>query len=726
MSRFEPSPSFSSRKLIIAALALIVWSFFLWRGIQVFTPGVYSAVAFDSDCAVPVLMANDERPITAFNLYYYGHDRWGGWPLLVAQLVRRATGYRWSARALATMQIVWLFAGAIVFGALAGRHWGLAALVFLFSLCTIGDPSHQMFFLSQVQAWQVTALLLSWYSLRQLFAVDALHRLSGRRALWLIATFLFSYLAIWSSITSSPFLLFLFAIESLRARWQTRSSQNRVWRKSLMMGLVVLVGATIAERLQVAIYHRAAMRSFGTDFRTPLQIDFGFLLNNLGIQLAKLVTNFSLPLVLSSAPIIATICALVYVIASKRDRFVSTLRTIVANDAAVVAIGAFGIALINFVLSVAVTHVRVNEYDQRFLLLTNVFGTISGILVLYLFVTFVAHARVQYPLLISLIALSIVFSLMFPRGSYHADYRAFDDATQGLKQKSQRAILLGDYWSVYVLAALAPNNYLTPVPFDGQQNRMPWTRDMLRTTGEVLLQFTGSLLETATLPPERLSQYGVHFRLVEPRWYDSGTFAFARYVKDDTTVAEDDAAGITSLARLTYVQILARQPDATELQQFVAQLDNCHRDAGCIQDRTTTQHAELLNSSEFQTTSGFIDQLYVVALGRAPTYDEWERDRKRLTAIKDRSTFLAEWSQQHQLNNTGITSAVETIEKSRPAVESDEAFVRLCYFVFLRRDADAAGFTHWLNIRRSGPNGKVAVIGGLLNSGEYRSRFPRV
>src|SRR3982750_778190 len=84
-------------KALSALVLLIVWCFFFWRALHTFGPSNNIVVIpYHSDAAIPVIMSNDERPITVFNLYYYGADRWGGWPFLLAQFVRRTTGFRWS------------------------------------------------------------------------------------------------------------------------------------------------------------------------------------------------------------------------------------------------------------------------------------------------------------------------------------------------------------------------------------------------------------------------------------------------------------------------------------------------------------------------------------------------------------------------------------------------------------------------------------------------------
>jgi hypothetical protein len=53
-------------------IALALWAFLLWRGLDAFGPGSdINNLGFNSDSAIPVLMANDERRITVFNCYYW-------------------------------------------------------------------------------------------------------------------------------------------------------------------------------------------------------------------------------------------------------------------------------------------------------------------------------------------------------------------------------------------------------------------------------------------------------------------------------------------------------------------------------------------------------------------------------------------------------------------------------------------------------------------------------
>ena len=67
--------------MFLIVIAIAIWCFFLWRALNAFGPGSDTVpISYNSDSAIPVLMANDQSPITVFNLYYYGTDRWGGWP----------------------------------------------------------------------------------------------------------------------------------------------------------------------------------------------------------------------------------------------------------------------------------------------------------------------------------------------------------------------------------------------------------------------------------------------------------------------------------------------------------------------------------------------------------------------------------------------------------------------------------------------------------------------
>ena len=68
--------------VVLPIIGFTFWCFSLWRSICVFAPAKEYA-HFNSDDAILILAANDSRPITAFNIFYYGSDKWEGWLFLV-------------------------------------------------------------------------------------------------------------------------------------------------------------------------------------------------------------------------------------------------------------------------------------------------------------------------------------------------------------------------------------------------------------------------------------------------------------------------------------------------------------------------------------------------------------------------------------------------------------------------------------------------------------------
>src|SRR5205823_14455280 len=87
----------AARCLVCVALALGAWGLLLARALHTFGPDSVYVQPFNSDSALPVLMANDPK-IDAFRTYIYGQDQIGAWPFLACQLQARATGYVWTDR----------------------------------------------------------------------------------------------------------------------------------------------------------------------------------------------------------------------------------------------------------------------------------------------------------------------------------------------------------------------------------------------------------------------------------------------------------------------------------------------------------------------------------------------------------------------------------------------------------------------------------------------------
>lgn len=525
----------SLRKALAASAALALWAFFLWRAVVAFGPSTEANnISFNSDSAIPVLMSNDERPLTVFNLYYYGADRWGGWPFLTTQLVRRATGYRWTDQSLFVMQTLWLFVGALVFAGLGGKDGAAAAagLAYLAALCLHTESRLTIFELSQLYAWQTGALLFAWYGLRRLF--ESYARRPGRgRAAWLLFAFIASYLAVWSSTASAAFLLIPLHLEAMRARLkEVEKPEERRTLKPYLLGLAAVAAAVVVERLQKWSYNRHALKHYGEDFATRFSLDAGNLAENFREMFGHVTKLSWWPLYLLPALGLLALAGLLgYAFFTKRARLLEKLRSALADDTLVLAAGAYAIAAANFLLTVAVDHVRVAGYDDRFLTLTNLFAPAGGLLTVFLLVRLAAarsrlgvYARPAFVLV-----LTILLAFKFPAPSHSLEYDLNTEAALALARKAPRGLLMGGYWETYVFAALQPEGTMTPLPLEGQVVRMPWAKEEARRAREVTVAHRRPGPWGAVAAADRLEQYGSSLRLVDPRWYENAWFVFALY-----------------------------------------------------------------------------------------------------------------------------------------------------------------------------------------------------
>lgn len=68
-----------------------------------------------------------------------------------------------------------------------------------------------------------------------------------------------------------------------------------------------------------------------------------------------------------------------------------------------------------------------------------------------------------------------------------------------------------------------------------------------------------------------------------------------------------------------------------------------------------------------------------------------------------------------------LRAIVESPEVSQKL--SNEAFVAMQYFGYLRRDPEADGFNDWLRVIDADPANVRQMVNGFVNSVEYRNRF---
>jgi hypothetical protein len=235
--------------------------------------------------------------------------------------------------------------------------------------------------------------------------------------------------------------------------------------------------------------------------------------------------------------------------------------------------------------------------------------------------------------------------------------------------------------------------------------------------------------------------------------------------------------------RTHYLDFLNREPDADGMAAWLRVLNNCsnlYDEPAC--DRKTVS-ASFFRSKEFELKGYFVYLFYKVALNRLPEYaeiipdmvsvsgqNEAEVYRKRaefpeafvgraafreqydalsddafvntlfnrynLTAITTHDPANPEATQKVRLTSSQLLGELSARRLSRAQVlralvQSDEvaaveyqgAFVAMQYYGYLRRTPEADGYNAWLNHLKANPTDYRTMVGGFVNSSEYRLRF---
>jgi hypothetical protein len=516
--------------------ALLVWGIVLLRVIHAFGPETeINDLPYNSDAAIPVLMANDDRPFSLSSLYYYDAERFGAWAWLLPAWVHRHTGWWWTDSMLFVIQTSWVFVGVLAIGALCPRDCYAIPLIYLLVLCLQKDSRFLLFEISQVYAWIVTSLLLAWLCLRRLFRVEAL-RARGRHERWLVRTLLLAalLLTLWSSTSAAPYLTALLFLEAFRAWLAKPVDGGRRWVAGAAWAAGLFATALLVDKYVRGLYLEHNLRNYQQDSHWYVSIDYGFLGENLRRHLETVAAMSWFPLyvvgVLALLGLVSW-CLLGFA-RSGRAELEARARSVLGDDGVLFALGALAIATLSFVLVVLVDHVRRNEYDPRFLTLTFQFAPVAGLTAVYLAVERGARRRWRRAGL-ALVSVGVaVLLLAMPDRRPAPSYQVVQRIAEELARKSPGGVLVGGYWQTYVFTSLQTRNTMTPVPVESL--RTPWTIDALRGADEVVVEYLASGLDGIGSPPRRLDVYGHSLRLRNPRFHEEAGYAFALYAKSDT------------------------------------------------------------------------------------------------------------------------------------------------------------------------------------------------
>jgi hypothetical protein len=265
---------------------------------------------------------------------------------------------------------------------------------------------------------------------------------------------------------------------------------------------------------------------------------------------------------------------------------------------------------------------------------------------------------------------------------------------------------------------------------------------------------------------------------------DNRSFSLAGNKTDAAFTATPDSVIVANpvdvseyFVRQHYLDFLGREPDESGFNFWSDQILECGGDAACIERKRINVSAAYFLSIEFQQTGGLVDGLYRASYDRRPLYAEFMPD----TGIVARDVIVGrgDWARQLESNkqafvdawverpsfravydglandafvdslisHTGasfngdrnaLVSGLTDGTLTRAAVlrqvvenegftraKSDQMFVMMEYFGYLRRDPDESGYQFWLNkLNQFGGNFEQAeMVKAFIISGEYRDRF---
>ncbi len=487
---------------VLAVVLAACGGTYLWA----LAPGSGAAPPFGSDAAVPVLMCNDPR-FDLFHLYYYGQDRFGAWPFWAASAAGKLLGFAWTPAALHVWLTLWLLAGVVPAVRLGGKRPVLGGLGWLAIVGFPGAVRYQLSDLAQPYAWQLPALVWAWWGLRRWAETPR----PGRAA----AAFVPALLAVWTSTLSLPLLVALAVLEAFR------HEARPGWRGAGRALLPVLAAGTTELAMRIA-YHRAGRRLYGDPFVTRIHLDWGHLEGNFVAVGRRLLAPDGWPWLS-----LAIAFAAVAIAAWRSSREDGERR-----DLSALTLGMALLSLLPIPVLVAVNHVRVNFFYDRYFTPTLGFARGAAWAGAALAAALVFRSerwrrRVE-AVAVAMLAAALVAGL--PRRSPDPDYARRSETARALLAKAPGSPLLDGYWGSYVLAALAPPRALVPIVTEGEQNRTPFDLPALRSARTVVVGSGGKLAAILKpRPPTWLWQYGVVLRLVEPELYASGPDTFALY-----------------------------------------------------------------------------------------------------------------------------------------------------------------------------------------------------
>jgi len=410
---------------------------------------VAGRAGLDAAGAVPVLMAN--TPATPFHVYYWGQDRFGGWPFVLARWV--SGGAHWTPDALFVLESGILVAGLAALGALAGAQGWLVAACAFAAVAAVPGVSRAVLSLSHPYAYQIALFFAAWWAMRHL---------AGARgwslAAWMPAAGLLSALAVSSSPLNGAALLWTAVPEAARAR-------GRMIVRGLLCAAAVLLG------IGVEIALRTWQHSYIRAQHLPVRwTDFGADRAHAAEGLVAALVRLALPgqICLAAAVLLGVVRVLR---AGRRE-------SVPAGDAAWVSSTALQAATILLVGTAMSKWWRANAMDARHLAPSVVLVAVAAAAG---FASTMRAATARGAAVVVLLGVAV----FHPGPNRSAQMEHLLSAARTLEKTAPGLPLVGPDSVVPVLVALQGSRANIPV-VEGGFDRMPWTAAALDAPAAVV------------------------------------------------------------------------------------------------------------------------------------------------------------------------------------------------------------------------------------------------
>ncbi len=444
--------------------------------------GPWSRGYFNSDEAIPILMANDEwlRPD---HMFFFGQDRFGGWPFISMWGLGHVLNFRWVPENCYIFACTLFSLGAFATSRLYQKSDTVVLTGFLALYFLNNNLSTYALTIGQPYMWQIFGLLIAWLALRAWTRALSL-RSSGQavRKTLLFISSLACLLPLWTTIVSLIFLVVITFTETLflliPRRRETRPIEQLY---QVLLSFLPIFIAYLAERL-IRLYHKTSPYS-----TSPTDFTISWPLFRKGSErFIELYGSYHLSYLMFGLSLLG------FLLVSRRAWCRYQGKESRSNCYEPGILICFPCGLVYACLLAGSRWWPVNSYDGRYFPLAFFFWGLGSVFCFAAVIeategvtTLGQPLRRALRILGSAIFLLAIF-IAAPRPIVNLEYQKTKEIALILEEKYGSHYLLGSYWNTYLWIGMQKTRPLRPLVIHKNTNRTPWFNEQLPTPEPVL------------------------------------------------------------------------------------------------------------------------------------------------------------------------------------------------------------------------------------------------